>query len=277
MSSIVIPILVVSIIGLVCGAGLSVASSIMAVKEDERFINVRACLPGANCGACGYSGCDGYAHALVEEGAKTNLCIPGADAVAVKVSEILGVEAEDVIEQVALVQCRGSCDVTNKKLNYHGIPSCVAAKMYFGGSGSCLCGCLGYGDCQAVCPNDAIHVKNGLATVDYSRCTGCGMCAKTCPQKIIIVIPDVTKTVVMCSNTDKGAVTRKICGKGCIGCKLCERKCEFGAVKIENNLAHIDFEKCTGCGACVSACPTGAISSQNFSGIHRQLSQVEPV
>ena len=88
---ILIPILAVTIIGLICGVGLAVASSVMAVKEDTRFTEIRECLPGANCGACGYTGCDGYAKALLEPGTKTNLCVPGADTVAAKIAALLGV------------------------------------------------------------------------------------------------------------------------------------------------------------------------------------------
>ncbi len=48
-------------IGLVAGLILSVASIVFAVPVDEKQEAVRAALPGANCGACGFSGCDGYA------------------------------------------------------------------------------------------------------------------------------------------------------------------------------------------------------------------------
>jgi len=105
MNGIVLAIISVSLIGVVCAAILAVASKIMEVKEDETFIKIRECMPGANCGACGYTGCDGYAHALAEEeGVKTNLCIPGADAVAKQIAAVLGVESEDVIERVATVR-----------------------------------------------------------------------------------------------------------------------------------------------------------------------------
>ena len=86
---ILIPILAVTVIGLICAVGLAVASSVMAVKEDTRFTEIRACLPGANCGACGYTGCDGYAKALLEPGTKTNLCVPGADAVAAQIAALV--------------------------------------------------------------------------------------------------------------------------------------------------------------------------------------------
>ena len=53
MMSILVPIAAVTIIGLICAVGLSVASALLAVKEDERFPAIRECLPGANCGGCG--------------------------------------------------------------------------------------------------------------------------------------------------------------------------------------------------------------------------------
>ena len=53
MMEILIPILAVTVIGLICAVGLAVASSVMAVKEDTRFTEIRACLPGANCGVLG--------------------------------------------------------------------------------------------------------------------------------------------------------------------------------------------------------------------------------
>ena len=111
---ILIPILAVTVIGLICAVGLAVASSVMAVKEDTRFTEIRACLPGANCGACGYTGCDGYAKALLEPGTKTNLCVPGADAVAAQIAALLGVEAEDVVEKIAGVDVEGENDKPKK-------------------------------------------------------------------------------------------------------------------------------------------------------------------
>ena len=97
MMEILIPILAVTVIGLICAVGLAVASSVMAVKEDTRFTEIRACLPGANCGACGFSGCDGYAAALSEGKTKeTNLCAPGGADAAKGVAAVLGVEAGDI-------------------------------------------------------------------------------------------------------------------------------------------------------------------------------------
>ena len=109
-------VLVVAGVGLICGIVIAVASRLMGVQEDEKSKALRDCLPGANCGACGYTGCDGYAKALsLGECTKTNLCVPGADATAVKIAAILGVAAEDVVEKVAVIACNGSCGVTEKR------------------------------------------------------------------------------------------------------------------------------------------------------------------
>ena len=176
MSMIIIAILAVTVIGIICAVMLSVASKVMAVKTDERTAELREALPGANCGACGYPGCDGYAAALAEGDVKTNLCIPGADAVGMKLSAILGVEFEDVEEKVAVVHCRGDCDATRDRVDYEGAETCAAAKL-LGGKGSCSYGCIGFGDCARACPNDAVCVEKGVARIDTRKCTGCGLCA----------------------------------------------------------------------------------------------------
>ena len=269
MMEIWIPILAVTVIGLICAVGLAVASSVMAVKEDTRFTELRECLPGANCGACGYTGCDGYAKALMEPGTKTNLCVPGADGVAKKIAALLGVKAEEVVEKIAVVQCAGTCEATSVKAEYRGIQSCAAAKLFYGGKGSCIFGCMGFGDCAKACPQNAIRMRDGIAFVIQPRCTGCGICAQTCPQKIIEVVPDIIRTEVICSSYHNGPYTRKVCSNGCIGCKKCEKECPHGAITVKDFLARIDWDKCTACGTCASVCPTGAMVYGDFSGASR--------
>lgn len=260
MNVILAAVIPVVIIGFVCAVVLVAASKVMAVKEDERLPAVRECLPGANCGACGFAGCDGYAKALVEkEGTPTNLCIPGADAVSKKLSEVLGVEFEDVVEMVAVVHCSGDCESTEDNVDYRGIESCSAAKLLFGGKGKCGYGCLGFGDCKEVCPNDAIVIEKGIAKICRPDCVGCGLCAKACPNSLISLMPDIKHTAVLCSNKDKGASTRKVCKSGCIGCRKCEKVCPEGAIKVVNNVAVIDYEKCIDCGTCAENCTTNGI------------------
>ena len=49
----------------------------------------------------------------------------------------------------------------------------------------CSIGCLGCGKCEKICPNDAIHVVDNLAQIDYSKCVSCGLCAEHCPRHLI--------------------------------------------------------------------------------------------
>ena len=261
----------VTSLGLLCAVLLAIASKVMAVKVDERVVKLRACLPGANCGACGFAGCDGYAEALGAGSGdvRTNLCTPGGDAVSRDISIILGVEFEDVIEQVAVVHCRGDNGARKRKMEYSGFQTCKSAKQLFGGQNECTFGCLGFGDCAAACPNGAICIENGLAHVDTRKCTGCGLCAKNCPGGIIFMEADTITTVVTCKNTEKGAAVRKKCSSGCIGCMRCVRECPAEAITVKDNLAVIDYEKCEGCGKCAEVCVTKCIQQANFSGIFK--------
>ena len=270
LEAILIPALAVTGIGLICAAVLVAAAKFMSVKENELEKKIRECLPGANCGACGYSGCDGYAKALANDpDVKTNLCIPGGDKVSKEISDMLGKSFEDTVEQVATVRCGGDCGHTGKKLEYHGIDTCEAVKMLYGGDGMCSFGCLGRGDCARVCPEGAICVEDGLARVDFRKCIGCGLCAAACPQKIISMMPDVKRQVVVCSSREKGAVARKKCTAACIACGKCEKNCPTGAIAVSGNLAEIDYDKCTDCGKCAEVCPVGCIKTADYSGKHR--------
>ena len=93
MNEILLPVLIVAGIGLLCGLGLAIASIVMAVPKDEKAEAIEEILPGANCGACGYSGCAGYAKALSSGEAPVGLCSPGGAAVAAATAELLGVAA----------------------------------------------------------------------------------------------------------------------------------------------------------------------------------------
>lgn len=263
--TILIPTILLGVIALICAVILTLSTRFFGVKEDETAVAIRSCLPGANCGACGYTGCDGYAKALADKSeGKTNLCVPGGDKTAKEIADILGVEAEDVVEQVAYVACNGNCSATERKYDYKGFKSCVAANLLYNGDKTCNYACLGYGDCTRVCPKNAISVEDGIAKVDPQKCIGCGMCVRECPNHIIKLVNDTVKVVVQCSNHDKGAVTRKLCTNGCIGCMKCQKACPTGAVKVENNLATIDYSLCTGCKACVEVCPVHCIHEDNF-------------
>ncbi len=254
----ILPILIFLALGLIAGILLTVAGKFLAVKSDERLEELSESLPQINCGSCGYSGCNDYAAAVLK-GAPTNLCKPGGEEAAKKMSEIMGVACEDVVPEVAFVRCAGNCTVTTNKFEFEGAPTCKGANRFYNGSKTCTSGCLGFGDCVTICPEDAIQIQDGIAIIDENRCVGCGMCVKECPNNLIVIKPQTQRIDVCCSSTAIGKVTKNVCKTGCIGCKICEKNCPEEAIKVENNFATIDYSKCTQCGTCVEKCPTGAI------------------
>lgn len=253
-------LLVLGIMGGIFGAVLAFAAKIFYVEVDPKQEAVRECLAGANCGGCGFPGCDGYAAALVEDpDLPLTLCAAGGTACAQAMGAVLGKEVGEMVAKVAVIHCKGDCNATSNKMEYVGIDSCAAAKLLYGGAGQCTYGCMGLGDCAKVCTNDAICIENGIAHVDPRACGGCNACTQVCPNGIISLVPADAKVVIACSNKDKGAVVRKKCTAGCIGCGLCMRKCPEGAITVKDNLAVIDYDKCTGCGTCQSVCPAKCI------------------
>jgi len=263
MEGIIFPVIIISVAGIAAGLMLTVASKYMAVAVDERVTKVRDVLPGSNCGACGFAGCDDYAEKVVEGNTKSNLCTPGGGAVALAIAGALGIAAEEVIPMTAAVKCSGTCDKTNHGIDYQGPPTCESCNFLYKGRGDCSYSCLGFGDCEKVCATHAIQMISGIPVIDKELCNGCGMCSKACPKAIIAVVPTDKNYYVGCSSRDKGGVVRKLCAAGCIGCKKCEKACEHGAITVNNNLSAIDHEKCVRCGKCAEEglCPTGAIKT----------------
>lgn len=255
----IIPIILFAVLGIAAGTLLTAASKIFAVETDERLEAAQEALPQVNCGACGFSGCNDYADAVVNKNAPCNMCKPGGAEAAAKLAEIMGKSAEAVVEETAFVRCKGDCNLTTHKYDFDGIQSCAACNRFYNGSKTCTSGCLGYGDCVRVCPEGAISIVNRIAVIDSSKCKGCGLCAKECPNGLIAVRPKKQKIEVACSSADLGKITRKICTGGCIGCGICAKKCPKQAISVVNNHAVIDYEKCVSCGICLQACPMKAI------------------
>ena len=254
-----IGIIIVVSVALIAGLILSVSSIVFATPRDEKVEALTEVLPGINCGACGFSGCEAYAKALAKKETTNGLCPPGGEETALEVAEILGEKAGTIEKKVAVIKCQGHTGNTQAKMAYHGYDTCQAASSIYGGDGSCQYSCLGNGDCQVACPEDAIEIENGLAFINKHLCTGCGLCVKSCPKDIIEILPEKFTIHVSCKNTDKGAQTRKVCKTGCIGCMRCKKTCKFEAITVKNFLASLNYDKCTNCGECVKVCPVNTI------------------
>ncbi len=259
MTNIIYPILVLGGLGLLFGVLLSIASKAFAVKVDPKIGEVLDALPGANCGACGFPGCEGLATAIAEGRAPVNSCPIGGQKVADKVAEIMGLNAANVERNVAVVLCQGDKDKAKEKYEYDGIEDCRVQIDLADGCKSCSYGCLGCGTCQDVCQFDAIDMVNGIAVINKEKCTACMKCIEVCPKKIIELVPYDNEYIVKCKSEDKGKEVRGNCTIGCIGCRLCVRNCPVDAFTFENNLAKINYDICTNCGICEEKCPTKAI------------------
>lgn len=246
--------------GLFIGVFLGFAGKKFAVEVNEQEEAIMNILPGNNCGGCGYAGCAGLASAIVKGEAELNACPVGGNPVASKIGEIMGKEINETEPMVAFVKCAGTLELAKEKFAYYGVEDCIMMNyVQNGGPKSCEFGCLGYGTCVKACQFDAIHIVDGIALVDKDACKACGKCIELCPRKIIELSPKKPKHKVQCSSTEKGKQVMEVCSIGCIGCKMCQKVCEFDAITIENNLAHINPEKCTNCGACVEKCPKKTI------------------
>lgn len=247
-------------IGLILGLGLAVAGQKLTVHIDPKQEELLKTLPGANCGACGFAGCIGYAEALAQGTAEVNKCSVGGFNTAKAIGHILGVDVDERASEVATIFCRADQEICPDKYIYQGVQDCRAAIVLAGGSKGCLYGCIGLGSCVKACPFEAIEWTKGKPPViNLNKCVGCGLCFKTCPKKVIGLISREHAVSIACKNLDKGKDVKLVCKVGCIGCGICAKICASQAITLKNNLAVMDYAKCTGCGKCVDKCPTKTI------------------
>jgi len=219
-------------LGVLFGIGLALASKFFHVVVDPRIEHVNDALPGVNCGACGYAGCEAYAEAVVKSGAAVNLCIPGAHETALNVAHIMGLNLDDEQQAVrSIIHCQGAPDRCRTRYDYDGIEDCRAAQLLQAGPKACDYGCLGFGTCVRVCPFGAITMgEDRIPIVNWDLCTGCGKCVRSCPRNLIETVPITAKTHISCSSQDKGKAVKAVCETGCIKCMLCKKVSSEGAV-----------------------------------------------
>ena len=267
--------LVLGGMGLVFGCLLTLASKVFAVPANPTRDAVRALLPGANCGGCGYPGCDGCADAIASGKAPVNACPVGGADTAGAIAVVMGVEsAKDDSRKVARVICKGHSEHCKSKFEYKGIQDCVAASLVSDGYKSCKNACLGLGTCVRACAFGAIHIDEhrGIAVIDEDKCTACGMCTQACPKGVLSLHPASEPVRVMCRAAEEGYLVSDNCDRGCIGCERCMNACKFGAITMKNHLPVIDLEKCRGCMMCAESCPTRAIWAD---WDHRKIAEID--
>jgi Na+-translocating ferredoxin:NAD+ oxidoreductase subunit B len=271
--AIIVVVIVVSAVAALLGAGLATAAQKFAVKENPKVSAVEEVLPGINCGACGFPGCSGYAEAVaLDPDVPTNLCTPGGGKVSAQIAEVTGKAAGSSQKRVALLRCTQDMRTgAPQKYEYEGIQDCASIAAMHKGLFTCPFACVGAGNCERVCPVDAIKMVNGRPVIDPRRCTGCGICAKICPRDVLELAPYPGRVQVYCRNTYPPAAKRKMCPSACIGCSICAKNCPHGAVTMVDKVGVVDHSKCPpDCPRpCIDKCPTGAILATGMDAKER--------
>lgn len=152
-------VLIMSLIALVAGLLLSMASRRLPAADSDLVARVDELLPQTQCGQCGFPGCRPYARAIVDNAAAINLCPPGGDATVRRIAALLGRDAVPLSEDAARPRVVAVIDESL---------------------------CIGCTHCRTACPVDAITgAHQFMHTVIASECTGCELCVPRCPVDCI--------------------------------------------------------------------------------------------
>jgi len=229
-------------VGVVFVVILTIANAKLKVEVDPTVEAILHILPGANCGGCGLAGCGAYAEAVVKDHGLMGKCGPGGEATVHEIASLLGIEAATSAPVRAMVHCAAKDSDKINSARYFGIETCGESQMVAGAIG-CPYGCLGFGDCSLACEFDAIDIVEGLTTINYHKCVGCGACVKACPRQLIELLPfsEDPMLVISCSSLDKAKEVRSYCKVGCVGCGVCAKKAP-NTFQMQQNLAVIDYE-----------------------------------
>jgi RnfABCDGE-type electron transport complex B subunit len=247
-------------VGLVFGALIALANRRFKVWEDPRIDEVTALLPGANCGACGFPGCRGFAEACVKGSVKPAGCTVMSEDMRADVAAYLGVDAGQAEKRVARLLCAGGSDVAPRKAAYRGVESCAAAVAVGGGGKGCAWGCVGLADCAVACTFGAITMNaGGLPVVDAEKCTACNDCVVACPLELFTILPVSHHLLVQCRSLLDGDDATRVCAVACNACGRCAADAP-GLISMRDGLAVIDYASIEmETRDATSRCPTGAI------------------
>ncbi len=266
MREVIFSLLTLGLIGLFFSILLAFLSKKFSVKENEVFQKILDILPGINCGACGFSSCRAFAESVIKQNNTFSGCIPGGSSVNNKIKSILGISLSTKDKKVAICHC--AAEEGEKKISseYYGPLTCKAADVIESFL-DCIYGCLGFGDCQDVCPVGAITINKRKVFININLCIGCGKCIEACPRGLfeLVSLKELPLYYVACNNKDKGVEVRKVCSKGCIGCKICS-SIENSPFIVKDNLSYIDRNKKAPLGVLEEAsnkCPTRCILKNN--------------
>lgn len=277
MDQILQPVLIMAVLGGLFAFLLGIVSKLTYIPVDPKVAAVREALPGANCGACGYPGCDNMALAIASGEAPVNGCPVGGEKSATAIAAIMGQGVGASQRMVASVQCQGDETHTERLFDYSGVSDCRIMAKSYGGCKSCLYGCLGCGTCAKVCEFGAITMDKGLAHIDQEKCTSCMKCIKICPKHIIDLVPYHAPAQVKCSNPEFGKPVSQNCSIGCIGCSLCTRQApeEFSMMgKLAKPTYHqgYDLEKAR---AAAAKCPGHCIVIDDVPDVNAKVEAKE--
>ena len=144
---------------------------------------------------------------------------------------------------MAKVFCLGDDAIAIKDYEFNGEEDCTIVHSFFMGDKACKYGCVGRGNCIRVCPVNAIkRDEYNRVWIDASLCIGCEKCLSVCPSSVIKMVPENGGYFVACSSPEPGKIVKKICKKGCIGCKICEKATSTERIVVENFLAIVNYK-----------------------------------